>query len=190
MLFDTPSISRLARRRGKAYSLIELLIALAFIAFLGGAMIAIWPSLRESSRIDRAEADLHVIQDALESYKSRFGDYPRLPESYEAIAGISNAEEYLCNALNGRIGPKQGIIDVPGMLNNVLLRFESPDLPLSSIVANRILDPWGRAYRYHYGRSDHPGNRFGYILYSLGPDGEASTTLDQKQDDDNVFANQ
>ena len=151
------------------FTLFEMVVVLGVLGILGTLAFAFFPAAKENNRKARAAGDLVVIQQGLEAYRSKYGDYPRytgvLPPS------VTNGEEYLLNALNGRFGPEQNKIDVNSMLNNALLVFEKPDLPFDLVRRNRIIDPWGQPYLYE----DQPKNAagkflFGYVLYSTGPD--------------------
>ena len=117
-----------------------------------------------------------IIQAALEAYRGKFGDYPRIPDTLPD--GVSNDEEYLLNALNGRFGPLGAVIDARGMLNNAPLSFERDALPLSGVVANRIVDPWGEPYLYDDTPMDGATALFGYHLYSSGSDMTPGTADD------------
>jgi prepilin-type N-terminal cleavage/methylation domain-containing protein len=60
-----------------AFTLIELLVVIGIIVLLMGLLIpAILHALNTGKRT-RTEADLHLIETALEAYKSDFADYPR-----------------------------------------------------------------------------------------------------------------
>ncbi len=173
------------RRRG--LTLIEIVCVLMILALLGVIGASMAPKLIDGAKIKRARADLHVIQQALEAYKARFGDYPRVTDdtkSKAALGEIPNVEAvYLLNALNGQIGPAgDRISGVPSMLNNALLTFGKNDLPYpipgqtNVKTGARIVDPWGSPYRYAYDptakndQGESTWQQFGYRLYSFGTD--------------------
>ena len=165
-LFNSPENSR---RAPSGFTLFEMVVVLGVLGILGAVVFAFFPAAKETNRKARAAGDLMVIQQGLEAYRSKYGDYPR----YTGVlpASVASGEEYLLNALNGRFGPKQNKIDVNSMLNNALLVFENPDLPFDEVRHNRIIDPWRQPYLYE----DRPKNAagkflFGYLLYSTGPD--------------------
>lgn len=169
----------------KAFTLIEVMVVLAILVVLGAVGGAFFFGQRAAAKEDRARADLQVVQLGLEAYRSRFGDYPRVPDSFASFDEIGNASEYLLNALNGQIGPNHDDLsdaDIPPMLNNSLLTFAEVELPLTHIRKNHIVDPWGNAYLYD-SKPKREGDLkllFGYELKSLGPDGEEGT--------DDIFA--
>ncbi len=134
---------------------------------------------REGARVSRAEADMQVIQQGLEKYRARFGDYPRIPTEYVGLGDVDTKEEYLLNALFGRIGPAhQAVSDLPVMLNSAILEYANKGLPISELQSNWIVDPWGEAYFYDYQPDSDEWVKFGYELYSAGPDGEFDTEDD------------
>ncbi len=180
-----PRSTEQAARLQQGFTLLELMVVAAIIAILASIGAAVFMGQRGSAKEDRARADIQVIQQGLEAYKARFGDYPRISDSFSNET-ISTAEEYLLNALCGQIGPSGDVISgsgIPAMLNTSLLSYAQPGLPLSSVKSNAIVDPWGKAYEY----DDEPRNAggellFGYGLRSAGPDGNFNT------EEDNIVA--
>ena len=177
----------MARGPTSGFSILELVGVLIVIGIIAGIILTIGPGAINQSNIDRAEADIHVIQQALESYRAHYGDYPRVPADYAALAPVTDDAQYLLNALNGQIGPTGQPITAnwKSMLNNSLLKMENSGLPLASLQANRILDPWFIPYVYDYRPGDPAWTQYGYILYSKGPDGADGTLA---ADADNIVA--
>jgi len=69
-----------ARRRRRAFTLIELLVVIGILALIAGLLLpAILRALKTGDRT-RTEADLHLIETALDSYRQDFGDYPRFDD--------------------------------------------------------------------------------------------------------------
>ncbi len=175
-----PSHKRSSPASRLGFSLIEIISVFAILAILAGIILMVTPGLREGARESRAKADMHVIQQALEAYKGKFGDYPVVPDGATLITlGISR-DAYLLNALSGLIGPELtdltagGGSGVKSMLNHSLLVFDKVQLPYGSLVDNWMVDPWGGAYDYQY----DPATSFGYSLSSKGPDGTAGNADD------------
>ncbi|MDQ8182459.1 prepilin-type N-terminal cleavage/methylation domain-containing protein [Pelagicoccus sp. SDUM812005] len=179
-----PTPTQLSSRPEQGFTLLELMVVAAIIAILVSIGSVTFFSQRGEAKKDRARADLQVIQQGLEAYRARFGDYPRYPDNFPA--GIASEEAYLLNALCGQIGPAGHKISgsgIPVMLNTSLLSYSNPGLPFSGLQENAIVDPWGKTYEY----DDEPKNAddellFGYILRSAGPDGEFNT------EEDNIVA--
>lgn len=165
-----PFVSRVSNASPRhGFTLIELLVVLGVLGLFATIALSYYIGGRGQSKVDKAKADMQVIQLGLEAYRARFGDYPRF-----SVVGVANSEEkYLLNALFGRIGPAhQEVSDTPPMVNSAVLSFANGSLPLSSLVSNMIVDPWGNAYRYDSTPTNAASEAlFGYLLDSAGPDG-------------------
>jgi prepilin-type N-terminal cleavage/methylation domain-containing protein len=61
----------------KGFTLIELLVVIGIIAILSGLLLPAVVKMRRSAQITGQRADFVTISNALEAYKSDFGDYPR-----------------------------------------------------------------------------------------------------------------
>lgn len=170
------------------FTLIEMIGVFAVLMIIAGIIFGIVPGALRQASVDKAEAELQVIQHALETYRARFGEYPRPPSAYQDEGGaslyaVSDDPEYLAGALNGLLDPLHQPVNVPPMINNSVLTYEKPGLPRAgengSVMTNRILDPWGRPYVY---QSAKPvagvSQAFGYELFSFGPDGQPGSPDD------------
>lgn len=165
-------------RRG--FTLLEMVTVMAILALLAGLSSFVFFGQKDVARGDRARADMQIIQQGLEAYKARFGDYPKRPASGSDTDDLSDSQ-YLLNALCGQIGPAGHDISgqgFPVMLNTSVLEFSEPGLPLSGIQANSIVDPWGTEYEYDYRPDSDSWDIFGYTLRSAGPDRDFSTEGD------------
>ncbi len=195
MLGDSQSC-RFGDKRG--FTLLELFIAMSVIAVLVGIGIALYPSVMESQRGNRAKADIAVIQVALEKYKTRFGTYPK------RLGTDTDMEVHIFNSLNGKVTPDGNATQVEAMLNLSVLELENDSYPnfnddtSSSWLTNRVVDPWGNPYLYRFDPDQHSyasWNSFRYVLFSEGEDG-ASTDVngsgfynpDGVNNEDNIHA--
>lgn len=147
-------------------------MVVAVIVTLGYIGFSVSVGVLEANKSKRAAADLIIIQHALEEYKMRFGDYPRELSTY---SGVANLEEFLFNALNGRFLPDGTAVNGKPCLNNVALDLATSNFPNlaaanTTAVENHILDPWGSAYQYRYDPKNASWKKFGYVIYSIGPD--------------------
>lgn len=157
-----------------AFTLMELGAVLGILGILLAVGGSVFFGQREEARKDRARAELQVIQQGLEAYKARFGDYPQIPAGYAGLEPVSTPAAYLLNALCGQIGPAHDVISgsgIPVMLNTSVLSFAGAALPYASRQDTEIIDPWGTPYRYDSEPLNSDGVLlFGYILGSAGPD--------------------
>lgn len=161
------------------FTLFELVLVLALLSVLVTLSLGFYLKGRSDVKLDRAKADLQVIQQALESYRARFGDYPKIPDSYTGLGIVDTEKEYLLNALFGKIGPAgQAVSGIPVMVNSAILEYANAALPykdeasaVDSLKSNWFVDPWGNAYEYNYRPQDGSWLVFGYELRSFGPNG-------------------
>ena len=194
MLSDTPHtvFSPRARSSNRGFTLIELLMVIAVIAILAGITFGISDGVQNAKSRTRAKAELAVLSQALELFKSRNGDYPWVSGD---PAQAENNGKRLFQALVGwmeftRSGavttfqaktvapPLSGAayVDISKLTYVDLTQTDefNPEIDLSdSPPTNYVfLDPWGQPYVYAYGKKG-VGNTwevFGYHLYSKGAD--------------------
>lgn len=146
------------------FTLLELLGVILVLAILAGLTFGALRSGGDRAQVSRTQAELSVLAQILERYKSHYGSYPVIYEASETTAGAN-----LYSALIGRIGPTGNVISPPG--RNFLADFDfelvNPDNP--NAPGNYLIDPWQQPYLYFY-RSDPAWSRPGFFLYSSGPD--------------------
>jgi general secretion pathway protein G len=161
----TPPLGRLA-----AFTLLEILIVVAVVALLLAlSQQALGAAHRQALR-QQARAELAVLDLALEAYRRDVGVVP---------AGTTGVE--LWAALGGETAGRR-------WLDPAAHRLKSPD---PGAPGNELLDPWQSPYRYlRIGTSP----AFGYVLYSIGPDGrdfapdaEGRVDFDHPDNRDNVY---
>ncbi|MGB0414111.1 MAG: prepilin-type N-terminal cleavage/methylation domain-containing protein [Coraliomargarita sp.] len=178
MLF---AVSRTPRRCYRSHSisgftLIELLMVMLVVGILSGILFGISTGVKSSQNKARAKADLAILGQALEKYKSTYGDYPYVSNSSGDLEG--NAEDLLFALLgwnriekNGTnvdvlqlqtsdvppTGPKSFIDPEKLIIEQLTGDGEYDDLAqLQASPTTRpntgfhILDPWGRPYQYLY----------------------------------------
>lgn len=175
-------------------------MVIAVILILAGITFGISRGVQNAQARAKAKAELAVISQALETFKSKYGDYP-----WVGVSNVSGNDE-LRNAAHGLMKTLVGWQAVDGTqaggsnsLGQTFTRGDSildvshlslsRDWPTGSTETSPsgdiyFVDPWGNPYVYIYkDRSEHtlgtaggPWSRFGYILFSLGADGAASSS--------------
>jgi prepilin-type N-terminal cleavage/methylation domain-containing protein len=193
--------ARRAPQRSPAFSLIELLTVIAIVGILFGITLGLVRGSKQRASLARAKAELSALAQALEAYKSHYGDYPQTGALGQATAviagdiGATQAQSALFNALTGVFSPRQftaaarlnGPIFVDlqkfaleptvNYRNNInLIAQPTGSPPLKPVIVTSFLDPWGNRYLYYYKLPLPPGLLSGwraptYVLYSAGPDG-------------------
>jgi prepilin-type N-terminal cleavage/methylation domain-containing protein len=201
MLSDSPhsEFSLRARTSNRGFTLIELLMVIAIIMILAGITFGISRGVQNAQARTAAKAELAVISQALETYKSKFGDYPWVGNpDVSSDTNRKNSSHGLMKTLVGWQsvdGTRDGGTNSLGQVFNhgesvldVSKLSLSQDWPTSAAEASPsgttyFTDPWGNAYVYIYkdasshtlGSSMGPWEKFGYILFSIGADGNASS---------------
>lgn len=170
---------------GKGFTLIELLAVIAILGVLTALVFGLTRGVSQRGAIARAQSELTAISQALEEYKLMYGDYPQ-----------TDRPPRLYQALNGTLGPTMNLIpsgEQRGFIEDHSKFTLHADDPES--VPNYFEDPWGNPYQYYY---KHAGanswERFGFLLFSQGPDGEHSPppatgyiNVDHPDNTDNIF---
>lgn len=173
-------------RASRAFTLIELLTVIAIIAVLAAIVIGAGRRAAETGKIARTKAELAALSTALEAYKRQYGDYPRTDDARQ-----------LLQALVGRLDPNRNALTTNGrvLLDLALFTTDPSGDPLTN-TALQLVDPWEQAYVYVYKSPASGWTNPSFVLYSIGPDGQAATNLnsggypdrDADTNLDNVYA--
>ena len=169
-------------------------MVIAVILVLAGITLGISRGVQNAQARAKAKAELATISQALETYKLKHGDYPWI-----GVNNVTNDNE-LNNVAHGVLkslvgwqsldGTQVGGTDSDGEVfkkaesvldvSKLSLSRDWPDSypEKSPTLRTYFVDPWGNSYVYLY---KDPTNsvqwdRFGYILFSRGADGKASST--------------
>ena len=154
------------------FSLFEIIGVMAVITIIMTMLVMSLGGIRPAADSKAAQSEIILIQQALEAYKSRFGEYPK-----NVTVGGSNPsmEVILFNALMGTLASNGRLGNFSSVLDRNNLSFATTNFPLvggtPALADNQLLDPWGVPYQYRYDPVDASWENFSYVLFSAGPNG-------------------
>ena len=117
----------MTRHRTSGFTLVELLVVIAMLMLLAGAITSSVSSAQKRAKIAQATAEAQQMTNAILAYQ-HFGEDYTLP-AYEN--GTPADEGSLAFILGGKTGPNGETI--PVLFN-------------ASVKGGKILDPWGHQY--------------------------------------------
>lgn len=198
MLHNPTYLYSLSKRQ-QGFTLIELLMVIAVILILAGITFGVSRGVQNAQARAKAKAELVTISQAIEAFKSKYGDYPWVRTNNVSAKGareggshgllktlvgwqaVDGTQSGGTNSLGQTFTNGDSVLDVSRLSL-------SRDWPTGSTEASPsgdtyFTDPWGNPYVYIYkdptqhklGIAGGPWSRFGYILFSLGPDGSVSS---------------
>jgi type II secretory pathway pseudopilin PulG len=147
--------------RQKAFTVAELIIALAIIIILSAVVVLPFSKVvKQRARKTWAASEIHQLDVALKLYAEDWGTYPHDDE--EPIDG--------CKTLVDALEKKSG--------NGPYCEWPAD----AKHTDGNLLDPWGRSYRYRYNSGTVKGKSVGaaYNIYSAGIDGTYDNADDIK----------
>ncbi len=167
------------------FSLIEILAVLAIVVILVGLTLGLATGVFAKRAETRAEADLMLIAQSLERYRTKAGDYPwvGIPPVQGNQPNGDNTAALLRSLLGYRsVDPTRPQLRVEGnFIQANLLDFGESGYDANGNTdpgTTFPVDPWGNPYLYLYNptypKASSEWSRPGYILLSAGPDGLAS----------------
>lgn len=154
------------------FSVFEIIGVMAVITIIMTMLVMSLGGIRPAADSKAAQSEIILIQQALEAYKSRFGEYPK-----KVTLGGSNPsmEVILFNALMGTLASNGKLGNFSSVLDRNNLSFATTNFPLvggtPALADNQLLDPWGVPYQYRYDPVDASWENFSYVLFSAGPNG-------------------
>ena len=200
-----PKLPRRNKRQNQGFTLIELLVVISVVGILVSITFGVSRGVKSAQSRAIVKAELSVLAQALEQYKSRYGDYPRHDSDdgdYPTPEGGEMTNTMLLYALTGRMdmervadgngGTEVRVSKVSDQMDNTEVIAKPQFIETSKFTVsgdanepNQLLDPWGNPYIYWYKweRSANDWEVYGYHLYSTGPDGvEANDSIKGKID--------
>lgn len=151
----------------RAFTLIELLIVVAIIAILAAIAVPNFLEAQTRAKVARVQADLRSIATGVETYRIDHNSYPEgtdSPEGYDPAIRDFLAPYNLGNKYYGfrvKSGEKHVGTDFFGLTTPIAYMTNIPNDPFVKGCGN-----WTYCYRPAKER------RNGYVLTSVGPDGD------------------
>lgn len=164
-------------------------MVISVILILAGITFGISRGVQNAQARAKAKAELATISQAIEQFKSRYGDYPW----HQGGGGDStDNNKMLLYALTGRMvladpSPTDNTTEIAAIeiTDQAQIDKNPKFLDDSKFLTTRtgqlttnLLDPWGNPYIYWYKWDDSPDawDVFGFHLYSTGPKGSSADT--------------
>jgi prepilin-type N-terminal cleavage/methylation domain-containing protein len=185
----TATTGRRLFRSNQGFTLIELLMVIAVIMILAGITFGVSRGVYNAQARTKAKAELATLAQGLEQFKSTYGDYPWVSNTATSSGNITENGSRLLLALGGWMqwnyegGTKPVDLRIRRDFTPPLTKGDSY-IDLAKFSVNKELsataipegywplDPWGQPYVFAYrGPNTTSWDNFGYVLYSMGPDG-------------------
>jgi len=167
-------------RKKDAFTLIELLTVIGVIGILAAISFGISTGVSERQARTKAAAEMSGIAAALEAYRTQYGTYPITDDPEELLQALANQREWNSDGNGGieetYIDPddeeRRAFIDSSRFLvegfNDGSTEFGAEN--------QQLLDPWENPYYYEF-QTDGSWQRFGYVLFSRGSDGDMTAPV-------------
>ena len=178
----------MSMRKKDAFTLIELLTVIAVIAILAAISFGITSGVYQRQARTKAAAELSALSAALESYRAQYGTYPITSDSEVLLQALANRIKWTDADTRESLSERKAFID-PSKFD--VSGFD--DSGEFGATGQSLVDPWGNEYYYEFS-TDGGWQRFGFILFSKGPDGAFSTPTsgiidkDAAGNADNIYA--
>ena len=175
---------------GRAFTIIEILSVIAVIALLVGITLGVSTAVNRRAAESRTLGELTVLAQALEVYRTRFGDYPWIRgdgeghrDLYAALLGVQRPDgKAIAGTPGSVVAPPKSFIDLSRLAIGGGHDAPEPAMEGGIVVTmdvnyreNFLVDPWGQPYVYLYKTIGAAGSwqGFGFLLFSKGIDGVA-----------------
>lgn len=170
------NLDKFLKIREQAFTIVELLVVLAVIVVLAGITFGTATGVQTARMKATARAEIMLISQSLEDFRSNHGDYPITAEPEDNAITLSKAllgwKVFQGQPLKFVDRSPRSKIKVEAFIDPSKIIYEgdlSEDMKRKPVNV-RFMDPWGQPYVYAYKDSKEWDN-FSFVLYSKGPDG-------------------
>jgi prepilin-type N-terminal cleavage/methylation domain-containing protein len=132
--------------RRDGFTLIELAVVIALVAFLAGGLAAVCAGMNRASRLESTRSLVRALDAACDSYRARLGQYPGFPRTANDTTVLHRALCVPAPFIRGDAGADGARLSAPFL--------ELPSSRLS--CAPQIHDDWGWPVRYSLPGPRHP----------------------------------
>ena len=158
----------------------ELMAVITIIVILAALVVGAMSFVNERRAKNQAQVQIELLSKAIQDYKFDMGNYPGLADNtpvdgtgmseelYEALfyEGFQAAQNP--SATPAETGPPKSPLPHPALAGSK----KGGPPPATSVPARtKILDPWGREYRYRKGTNAQNAD---FDIWSTGKDGETN----------------
>ena len=170
------------------FALIELLVILMVIGILSGITFGLTSYVMGLKDRKKAKAELAVLKTAIDTFKTRHGNYPHCPMKvcgsgeclFLSLMGYHNERGALqfppyVSLVNPTAFDYSSLQSDPETLDAFGIGGNSASMNLVAMALSQDIafsDPWGNDYVYEFPRED---GVVGFRIYSLGQDGRTGT---------------
>lgn len=162
----------------RGFTLIELMTVIVIIVILMSVAVGGISFIKDRQNRSLALVQIHLLAKGIESYKLDVGNYPGVDQNTPLDGDVSE-ELYQALFLDGYNSHTSGDGSIEIYLPELDPRsgkqtwVEKTTAPAPPTAPQKIVDPWGNAYRYRKGdNAENPD----FDLWSLGKDGLTDTS--------------
>ncbi len=169
-----------SRTATRGFTLVELMAVITIIVILAALVVGAMSFVNERRAKNQAQVQIELLSKAIQDYKFDMGNYPGLADN-TPVDGTGMSEELYEALFYEGFQAAQNPSATPA--GNVATKIYLPQLdptsskqgwtaPATSVPARtKILDPWGREYRYRKGTNAQNAD---FDIWSTGKDGETN----------------